>query len=134
VINFDSVASPLGHFNLSVAGVPELARFSAKKLAACGLHVAVQPELTPFSDQFPFNRAGVPSLWFMRGNFPGGRWQHHSHHDSLENVSVAEVQRLLRAVFPLAVDLAARQSWPFAARLPADLHARARRIGRELYG
>ncbi len=134
VINFDSVSSPLGHFNLSVAGAPELARFSIRKLAAGGLDVAVQPELTPFSDHFPFNRVGVPSLWFMRTNFPGGRWQHHSPHDTLENVSVAEVQRLLRAVHPLAVDLAARRNWPFATRLPADLHARARRLGRALYG
>jgi hypothetical protein len=134
VINFDSVASPLGHFNLSVAGAPELARYSTKKLAAAGLDVAVQPELTPFSDQFPFNRAGVPSLWFMRTNFPGGRWQHHSRHDSLENVSVAAVLRLLPAVQRLAADLAARDLWPFPARLPAALHTRARKIGRELYG
>jgi hypothetical protein len=70
----------------------------------------------------------------MRANFPGGRWQHHSPHDTLKNVSVAEVQRLLRAVHPLAVDLAARRNWPFATRLPADLHARARRLGRALYG
>jgi Zn-dependent M28 family amino/carboxypeptidase len=134
VINFDSVASLLGHCQLSVAGAPELARFSRRKLAAGGLDVAVQPELTPFSDHFPFNRVGVPSLWFMRANFPGGRWQHHSEHDSLENISVAEVQRLLRAVFPLTTYLASRASWPFPGRLPTSLAARARRIGRELYG
>jgi carboxypeptidase Q len=134
VINFDSVASPLGHFSLSVAGTREFARYSTKKLAAGGLDVVAQPELTPFSDQFPFNRAGVSSLWFMRTNFPGGRWQHHSAHDSLENVSVAEVQRLLRAVHPLAADLAARPTWPFAARLPGALHTQARRIGRALFG
>ncbi len=134
VINFDSVSSPLGHFVMSVAGAPELARFSTAKLAAGGLDVAVQPELVPFSDQFPFNRAGVPSLWFMRANFPGGRWQHHSVHDSLENVSVAEVQRLLAAVHPLAVSLAGLRTWPFPSRLPSDQQARARRIGRELFG
>jgi hypothetical protein len=133
-INFDSVASPLGHMNLSVAGTPALARFSTRTLAAGGLDVAVQSELTPFSDHFPFNRAGVSSLWFMRTNFPGGRWQHHSAHDSLENVSVGEVQRLLQAVHPLVADLAARRTWPFAASLPAALHARARRIARALYG
>ncbi len=134
VINFDSVSSPLGHVALSVAGAPALARFSTGKLAAGGLDVAVQPEIIPFSDQFPFNRAGVPSLWFMRGNFPGGRWQHHSVHDTLENVSLAEVQRLLRAVHPLIVDLAGRRAWPFAVQMPAELQAQARRLGRELYG
>jgi hypothetical protein len=134
VINFDSVASPLGHWCLSVAGTREFARYSTRKLAASGLGVAAQSELTPFSDHFPFNRAGVSSLWFMRTNTPGGRWQHHSGHDSLPNVSVVEVQRLLRAVHPLAADLASRRTWPFAARLPAALHAQARRIGRALFG
>jgi hypothetical protein len=134
VINFDSVASTLGHFVLSVAGVPALERYSKKRLAEHGLEVVAQPEVTPFSDQFPFNRAGVPSLWFMRTNFPGGRWQHHSGHDSLENVSVAEVQRLLRAVHPLVAELADSRKWPFAGWLPAELHATARSLGRELYG
>ncbi|MBI5689503.1 MAG: Zn-dependent exopeptidase M28 [Verrucomicrobia bacterium] len=134
VINFDSVASPLGHFVLSVAGAPTLGRYVAAQLAAGGLDVALQPELTPFSDHFPFNRAGIPSLWFMRTNFPGGRWQHHSGHDSLENVSVAEIQRLLRGVLPLAQTLAARRRWPFPSQLPTTLHSRARRVGRELYG
>ena len=70
----------------------------------------------------------------MRTNFPGGRWQHHSRHDTLENVSVTEVQRLLRAVHPLAVDLLSRRTWPFAASLPARLRVEARRIGQTLFG
>lgn len=134
VINFDSVASPLGHWLMSVAGAPALGRFAADELSARGLDVAVQPEIIPFSDQFPFNRGGVPSLWFMRTNFPGGRWQHHSRHDNLENVSVPEVQRLLTAVHGFALTLASRRPWPFPARLPAAQLAQARQIGRDLFG
>jgi len=134
VINFDSVSSPLGHWVMSVAGNTELARHATRRLASCGLEVGSRPELTPFSDQFPFNRAGVPSLFFMRTNFPGGRWQHHSVHDSLENVSIHEVQRLLAAAHPLIVSLAAKAKWPFPATLsPPDLQI-ARKIGRELFG
>jgi hypothetical protein len=134
VINIDSVASPLGHFMMSVAGGNALSRFATRELSRGGLEVAAYPEITPFSDQFPFNRAGVPSLWFMRSNFPGGRWQHHSVHDSLENVSATEVQRLLTAVHPLVIKLAAAAKWPFPPRLPAPQQALARKLGRELFG
>lgn len=134
VINFDSVASPLGHTMMSVAGGDKLAQFTSGELARRGLDVAVHPEITPFSDQFPFNRAGIPSVWFMRPNFSGGRWQHHSQHDSLENVSAEEVQRLLAAVHPLVVKLAGAGRWPFPERLPAAQWALAKKLGRELFG
>ena len=134
VINFDSVSSPLGHCTMSVAGTDAFARFASRQLANAGLDVAATIEITPFADHFPFNRAGVPSLWFMRTNFPGGRWQHHSRHDTLQNVSGAEVQRLLTAVCPLIVKLAAAARWPFRSRLPAAQQATARRLGRELFG
>jgi hypothetical protein len=134
VINFDSVSSPLGHFMMSVAGGDALAQFTSDELARHGLDVAVHPEITPFSDQFPFNRAGVPSVWFMRTNFSGGRWQHHSQHDSLENVSAEEVQRLLAAVHPLVEKLAKSERWPFPRQLPAAQWALAKKLGRELFG
>jgi Zn-dependent M28 family amino/carboxypeptidase len=134
VVNFDSVASPLGHWVMSVPGNEKLATHASGQLAAQGLDVAILPEITPFSDQFPFNRVGIPSLWFMRTNFPGGRWQHHSIYDSLENVSVPAVQLLLNAVHPLVSALAAQTKWPFPAKLPARELALAQRIGRELFG
>lgn len=134
VLNFDSVASPLGHFTMWVAGTEALARHATRQLTAGGLEVAMQRDITPFFDNFPFNRAGVPSLCFMRSNFPGGRWQHHSRHDTMENVSAAEVRRLLRAAAPLVSDLASRRTWPFPAGLSGAQQAAARRLGRELFG
>ncbi len=133
-VNFDSVSSPLGHVVLSVAGSAGLARFTSRELARFGLDVVVHQEITPFSDHFPFNRGGVPSVWFMRPNFPGGRWQHHSPHDTLANVSVAEVQRLLHAVDPLLVDLAGRSTLPFPRRIPPAQRAEIRRIAASCWG
>ncbi|HUR57600.1 MAG TPA: M28 family peptidase [Opitutaceae bacterium] len=133
-VNFDSVSSPLGHFILSVAGSPGLARFSAASLGRRGLDVVVQREITPFSDHFPFNRGGVPSLWFMRTNFPGGRWQHHSPHDTLANVSAAEVLRLLQAVEPFLLDLADRPVLPFPARLPPAQQREVRSVAANCWG
>jgi hypothetical protein len=134
VVNFDSVASPLGHVEMWLAGAANLERHVTRRLASRDLHPAVRREICPFADMFAFNRAGIPSLWFMRANFSGGRWQHHSVHDNLDNVSVTEVQRLLGAVAPLIDDLASRASWPFSVALPAEQTAAARRLGRELFG
>ncbi|MDO8542143.1 MAG: M28 family peptidase [Opitutaceae bacterium] len=134
VINFDSVSSPLGHWMISVAGSPKLQRFTVARLAARGLDAVVQPEITPFSDHFAFNRAGVPSLWFMRTNSSGGRWQHHSVHDNLLHVSAEELRRLLTAVQPLIATLGNSLRWPFPTALPAAQHALARRLGRQLFG
>ncbi len=134
VLNFDSVASPLGHFVLSVAGGDTLARFAERQLVLRDLAVQVVQEVTPFADQFPFNRAGVPSLLFSRTNFPGGRWQHHSRYDTLENVSVDAVRRLLHAARPLVAVLATQRAWPFLSALPPDQQRTAHRFGRELFG
>jgi aminopeptidase YwaD len=134
VVNFDSVASPLGHCELSCIGPAALARHAVGALARRGLDVVLRTEVTPFVDNFPFNQAGVPSWWFYRPNFPGGRWQHHSPHDTLENISVDEVVRLLRAVAPLVERLAGQVRWPFPSGVPAAQRTAARRLGRELFG
>lgn len=134
VVNFDSISSPLGHWWMFVSGEESFAQYAINGLARRGLDVDAKRELCPFSDQFPFNRAGIPSLWFMRVNFPGGRWQHHSPHDTLENVSAAPVQQLLTAVHPFVSQLAQSAKWPFPAKLSSTQHAEAERIGRELYG
>lgn len=133
-VNFDSVASLLGHCELWCVGSSALARHATGALARGGLDVVLRTEVTPFVDNFAFNQAGVPSWWFYRPNFPGGRWQHHSPHDTLENVSVDEVARLLRAVAPLVNRLAGQAKWPFPPGVPAAQRAEARRLGRELFG
>jgi Zn-dependent M28 family amino/carboxypeptidase len=134
VLNFDSVASPLGHFVLWVAGAAALETYATRRLAAHGVDVVVRRQIVPFFDHFPFNRVGVPTLTLMRENFSGGRWQHHSAHDSLENISASELQRLLDATTPLLTGLAAKRTLPFPPGLPREQQAVARQLGRDLLG
>lgn len=117
-----------------MAAAPALARRAERVLAAGGVDVALKQEVSPFFDNFPFNWAGVPSLLFYRPNFAGGRWQHHGQHDTLENVSVEEVVRLLRGLTPLLENLAAEPRWSFPLGLPARQRSVARQLGRELFG
>jgi len=134
VVNFDSIASPLGHHTLWVCGSAALERHTVATLAASGVDVVPRRTISPFFDHFPFNRAGVPSLTFMRENFPGGRWQHHSKHDNLANISRPEVRRLIDAACPLIAGFAGGRRPPFASGLPRNLHAAAQRMGRDLLG
>lgn len=133
VVNFDSVASPLGHLELWRVGPEALGATAERWLARVGVHVRTSAEVSPFFDTFPFNRAGVPSLCFYRPNFSGGRWQHHSRHDTLANVSAAELARLVGAVTPLVCELANRAVWPFARALPEEQRRVVRRLGAELF-
>jgi aminopeptidase YwaD len=134
VLNFDSVASHLGHYVIWAAADEALPRAATRLLSASGIDAVVQSEITPYCDSFPFNRAGIPSLWFRRQNFPGGKWQHHSSHDNLDNISIPQLARLLEAVAPWVRQLADHSRWPFAARLSAEQQRAARRISRAVLG
>jgi hypothetical protein len=113
VINIDSVASPLGHHQLFCAGIPGLTHYALERLEQGGLRVQLKREANPFADHFPFTVYGVPALWFFRENFPGGRWQHHSVHDNLENVSLSVLSDLVGAVYGLILDAATLRELPF---------------------
>lgn len=134
VINFDSVSSPLGHFEVSCIGSTALATRVERGLSRHDLYAVLRREVTPFVDNFPFNFAGIPSLYFGRSNCTRGRWQHHSRHDTLENVSVDEVIRLLAGITPLIAQLTRGSHWPFDGGLPAEQQTLASRLGRDLFG
>jgi len=134
-LNLDSVSSPLGHHWLFRAGTKEFGNWLLGRLAEEGLEAVEQAAPMPFADHFPFSVFGVPSVSFIRPNMSNGlRWQHHSAHDRLDNVSVVELSRVVRAVGALAGDLAAKPRWPFARGLAPDQRAETARLARELFG
>lgn len=133
VVNFDSIASPVGHLELWRTGPDALGKFALRHLTRAGVCVRAPVGVTPFFDTFPLNTAGVPSLCFYRSNFSGGRWQHHSRHDTLAHVAPAEVVRLVQAVAPLVADLAGRSTWPFRRAFPAAQQRELRRLAAELF-
>ncbi len=59
-------------------------------------------EVSPYSDMFPFNVFGAPSVWFYRVNMPTGRFFHHSEHDDLPAVSSGQIARTAAATARLA--------------------------------
>jgi hypothetical protein len=95
--------------------------------------VQLKREAVPFADHFPFTVYGVPSLWFFRENFPGGRWQHHSIHDNLDNVSTGVLIDVLSGVQRIVDDAAMRDELPFVRGLDPGIREKTMRLARTLY-
>jgi Zn-dependent M28 family amino/carboxypeptidase len=135
VLNLDSVSSPLGHHWLLRAGSNLFGAWLVKRLGQAGLDMAERTATMPFADHFPFSAFGVPSVTFMRPNMDGGmRWQHHSEQDALENVSVDELIRVVRAVAQVTDHLARATRWPFPRGLAPEQRAETARMAKELFG
>ncbi|HLH54264.1 MAG TPA: M28 family peptidase [Verrucomicrobiae bacterium] len=135
VLNLDSVASPLGHHWLLRAGSAKFGSWLAGKLGRYGLDVVEKSAPMPFADHFPFSAFGVPSVTFMRPNMDSGmRWQHHSAHDNLDNVSTAELGRVVTAVAGVTLDLANSSKWKFPRGIAPDQQPETARLARELFG
>ena len=135
VLNLDSVASPLGHHWIIRAGRKEFGTWLLTGLAKHGLDCVEKSMPMPFADHFPFSAFGVPAVTFMRPNMDSGmRWQHHSSEDNLENVSVVELARVIRAVGGVAGALATSPRWTFSRGVAPEQRAETGRLARELFG
>ena len=134
VLNLDSVASPLGHHWLIRAGTAKFGAWLVSRLAKERFEAVEKPAAMPFADHFPFSVFGVPAVTFLRPNMNSGmRWQHHSAHDNLDNVSVTELARVVSAVTAVSTDLASKSRWPFTRGLASEQRAESARLARELY-
>jgi len=134
MLNFDSLSSPLGHTHVRLAASGRAERMILQGLRRGGLSFREGIGCTPFTDQFSFAAAGVPTVDFGRGNTSGGRWQHHSVYDNLENVSAEPLCAILRAAAPLVHKLATMREPPFERRIDAQLRRQIRKYARDLYG
>lgn len=135
VLNLDSVSSPLGHHWLLRAGTDAFGDWLQQRLARHGLDVVQKPEPMPFADHFPFSAFGVPSVTFMRPNMDGGmRWQHHSAQDDLSNVSVEEVQKIVRGVGGVVFELARSAKWKFPRGMAPEFQKPIRLMARDMFG
>ncbi len=134
-LNIDSVASPLGHYWAFRAGTSGFGKWLLRRLADGGLDAVEIANPIPFADHFPFSVFGVPAVSLIRPNMSNGlRWQHHSAHDRLDNVSTIELGRVVRAVAAVAAHLAAKPAWPFQRGLAPEQQAETARLARELFG
>jgi hypothetical protein len=135
VLNLDSLASPLGHHWVIRAGPDGFGTWLLRRMAKAGLDAVEKTGPMPFADHFPFSTCGVPSVTLMRPNMDSGmRWQHHSAQDNLENVSLDEMAKVIKAVAEVTVSLARSTRWPFGRGVAPAQRAETARMAKELFG
>jgi len=119
VINTDSVGARCGATEVYVTGDDRLLAWFRSQSQRSVLQFAPKHEIIPFSDQFPFNCRGVPSLWFCRLTIVAGRHFHHTVRDTLSEISFDGLARLAEFQAEMVETLATAAKFPFAAALSA---------------
>jgi Iap family predicted aminopeptidase len=134
VLNTDSAGARCGTTGVHVTGGDDLVAWIRDEAGRSDLQLKIIPEVCPFSDQFPLNCCGVPSVWFYRQTMTAGRHFHHTIRDTLSEISFDQLARLAEYQAQLVQRLAGRTTWPFHPRLPAKAARAVAVAGQNWFG
>ena len=119
-MNADTIASRVGKNVAMATGTAEVGDYLVRKFAESGHVAEIRNEVSPYSDHFPFNIHGAPSVWATRLNtFDASHWMLHSVHDSLENVSAGLLADTASVYAGILGELASVKTLPFPRKIPA---------------
>lgn len=104
--NFDSCGSALGWNAFSINANDALAEEIQQILNREDIYYLANRNPDPYNDLFPFTLVGVPGITFMRRNCESGNFYHHQPQNALENISIAEVTRLVTGAAKLTSRIA----------------------------
>lgn len=134
VLNADGISSAVGTDQVRVTGTPAMERL-AKRVWQSQKHPAeVMAMVSAYSDHFPFNIIGVPSVFLGRQSIVGGAaWQLHSRHDNPQHVSAAVLARTIDTAAQLLIKVANAPKLPFTRRIEPILAKQVATIARNVY-
>ncbi len=132
--NFDSGASCIGEDMAVVTGSASLERLVRRHWTKRRHPVRIESAVSPYSDHFPWNIGGAPSVWLGRSSMmSGGHWTLHSEHDNLDNVSAQVLGRTIDSAYAFLSDVASADRLPFARKISPKLQREVRRLARSAY-
>ncbi len=132
--NFDSVGSHVGEDIGVVTGTAALERLVRRHWEKRRHPIRIERAVNPYSDHFPFNIAGVPSLWLSRPSMMGsGYWTLHSVHDNLDNVCPHVLARTVDTTRSLLAEVVSADRLGFPRKIAPPLAAEVRRVARSAY-
>jgi aminopeptidase YwaD len=133
-LNADSIASRVGGNIAYITGAPELHDYFREQFDQGEVPVETRDEVNPYSDHFPLNICGVPSVWATRANMLGSYyWALHSQHDNLNNVSPKILAQISASYAKILHDLVSRNSLPFARKIASKQMRKVKEIAQEVY-
>ncbi len=118
VLNTDSIGGWLGKNVMYWTGPFAVRRFLRNINQKTGFPAHLLEELSPFSDHFPFNLAGIPSVWYHRPTYQLARHYHHSSLETPEVISPEVLQSTIGQQAVLLKHLANAVPLPFESRIP----------------
>ena len=134
VCNLDHAASHIGEDLVNVTGTPGLRKFIDSHWQKRGHPARVETGVSPYSDHFPLNIVGVPSLFLTRPNMMGDvYWDLHSIHDNLDNVSRPVMARTIETATAMLRRVADAPRMPFQRKLEPKVATEVRKIARAAY-
>jgi len=134
VANADSISSVVGTDVIHITGTPALERFVRRTWARRKHPAMISASVHAFSDHFPFNIAGVPSISLGRpGIANAGCWQLHSHHDNTDHVSTAVLGRTIATSAALLDRIVHAPTLPFPRRIVASLAREVAATAKSVY-
>ena len=133
-LNADGGGSAVGTDVVMVTGTTRLEKL-AKEIWDKRRHPAeIRRDLSPYSDQFPLNIAGVPSVWVTRPNIGShGHWTLHSVHDNRDHVSPAVLARTIDTAAALLDRVADAPRLPLQRRIDTPLMCEVKKVARREY-
>ena len=133
-LNTDSIGGWMGKTVLYWAGPVAVERFLEEWNQRTGLNAHLSAELSPFSDHFPFNLAGIPSVWYYRLTYQAARHYHHSVLETPEVVSPEILEKTVQQQVEILKSLANADPLPFKPRIPAPQMKVLKGLAREWCG
>jgi aminopeptidase YwaD len=133
MFNIDSVGGWMGRDEVWVTGDARLRGFVAGHLKQQRFVGQIMPTVTPFSDHYPFNLVGVPTVWFYRPNCPGGRWYHHTSGDTMDKLDMRRLARTADLVGSMVAEVASSAELPFPRDIPAKQRKEIEQYRQDLF-
>ncbi len=132
--NADGISSAVGTDHVRVTGTPPLERL-VQQTWRTGKHPAqISSSVHAYTDHFPFNIVGVPSVSLGRSAIVGGAsWQLHSKHDNTDHVSTKVLARSINTTAKLLLRIANVKTSLFTRRINPILQRQVRSIARDIY-
>ena len=134
MLNFDSIGSHLGWFELVANGPPEMGEVLRKLYEAKGLYMKLNTSAVPYADHFPFVAAGIPSAYLGRSNCTAGRFFHHRLDDNIQRVSPELLADVITASAEILTEFADTATIPFPNAIPEDQSEQIKRYWEDLFG
>jgi aminopeptidase YwaD len=134
VINIDTIGSTVGTDIVYTTGSPRLEQVARNVWAKRRHPAEVRREVAPYSDHFPLNICGAPSVWLGRPSIgTEGFWYLHSVHDNPLHVSPSVMARTIETAAALLDRAANEPRLPFRREIAPPVMKRVRAIAKQAY-